>query len=130
VGFAVYAGLHTVIPMRMSGLNQSVRRTTPFGDIELASHRFSEEVEVRIIFPRVRPINIWDYKSLERLGKIFHTNFNDDYREKCQSSSEHPEIFMLEVLKIQVAPIVVANHISAHLGTTSTNFPHGQQQRT
>jgi hypothetical protein len=60
-----------------------------------------------MIFPRARPINIWDYRSLERLGKIFHRDFNHDYREKYSSSSEHPKIFMLEVMQIQVAPIAV-----------------------
>jgi hypothetical protein len=60
---------------------------------------------MKIILPRARRINIWDYGSLERLGKIFQTNFNHDYREQSFSSSDDPKIFMLEVLEIQVAPI-------------------------
>jgi hypothetical protein len=30
----------------------------------------------------VKPINIWDYRSLERLEKIFNNNFNRDHRDK------------------------------------------------
>jgi hypothetical protein len=51
---------------------------------------------------RVRRINVWDHGSLERLGQIFDNHFNHDYRENYDSPSEHPKIFMLEVLKIQV----------------------------
>jgi hypothetical protein len=42
--------------------------------------------------------NVWDYRSLEKLGKIFYNNFNHDDHEKYDSSSEHPKIFVLKVL--------------------------------
>jgi hypothetical protein len=105
----------TVIPIQMGGLNQSVLRTTPSDNIELESHQFSEEVivngpelwKMRISFPRGRPINIWDYGSLNWLNKIFESNFDHDYREKYYSSVEHPKIFMLEAMRIQVTLIAI-----------------------
>jgi hypothetical protein len=66
---------------------------------------------MRRIRPRVRLINIWDYGSLKRLGKILCHDFNHDYREKDYSSSKDPRIFMLEVWKIQVAPIAVVGSL-------------------
>jgi hypothetical protein len=115
----------------MGGFNQSVLRTTPSGDIELASHQYSEEVEVngnglwkmRTIFPRMKQLNIWDHGSLKRSGKIFHSNFNHDYREKDYRSSEHPKIFMLEVVEIQVAPIaVVSSFVRAYPEEARSNL--------
>jgi hypothetical protein len=76
-----------------------------------------------VAFARLRLINIWDDGSLERLNKIFYNDFNHDSREKYYRSSEPSKMFMLEVLKIQLAPIaIVISFVRAYPEDSLSNF--------
>lgn len=55
--------------------------------------------------PRAAPIRIREWESLERLENIFTSNFGHIDREKYDTSSGCPRIFVPEGAEIQGAPI-------------------------
>jgi hypothetical protein len=60
---------------------------------------------MRLTVPRATPIRIREWESLERLENIFTSNFGHIDREKYDTFSECPGIFVPEVAEIQGAPI-------------------------